>query len=295
MNEHTVLWQKTIRKEVVFSGKGLFSGKRVSLRLIPAHENHRIVFCRTDLQRKPLIPANLRHVMHTHLSTILGKDEVLIQTVEHLLSALHAYQIDNLLIEVDGPEIPIGDGSGLPFAELIEEAGIVELPTKKRIYCPTHPVYFSHNEVHLVILPAPHFSISYTLHYPHCSVIGAQHLSTVVTSENYKKYIAPARTFAIYEEVAQLLDTKIKGGGLDNAIIVKDNKIFNAEGMRFSDEMARHKVLDLIGDLSLLEHSIQGHVIAIRSGHASNIAFAKNVKKDLKEENADVIEYQANC
>ena len=210
-----------------------------------------------------------------------------VQTVEHILSALRAYEIDNALIEISGSEVPIFDGSSSQFVEMIESSGIVEQEKAKRIYRFSSPIFWTQGDVHLVALPSDVYRISYTLHYPDSTAIGCQYYSVVVDQERFKKEIAPCRTFSVYEEIAPMIEKGfIKGGSLENAVIIKENKVVNSGGLRFPDEMVRHKVLDLIGDLSLVPVHFVAHILAIRSGHASNNAFAKELFKHIKTENS---------
>lgn len=200
--------------------------------------------------------------------------------VEHLLSAIRGLGIDNVLIDVIGPEIPAGDGSCQLFMDLLQEAGIEEQKEPQRFLRITKPIYWSQGKVHLVALPADTFQISYTMHYPQSSLLGSQYFSVQLTPEIFQKEIAPCRTFSLYEEIAPFIEKGIiKGGGLDNALVIKEEKVLNPGGARFPNEMVRHKVLDLIGDLSLVGRPILGHIISICSGHASNIAFARELAK----------------
>lgn len=277
--------QKSIEREGSIAGIGLFTGSKISMKLKPAHENHGIVFQRVDLPDKPLIRASLSNVKETPRCTILGNDKASVWTVEHLLSALNAYEIDNALIEIHGPEVPVCDGSSKAFVEMIEKAGIVDLNAEKKLVILSKPIYWSQQEVHIVALPANDFRVSYLLHYPKTEILKSQYYTSVVDPYIYKEELSPCRTFSVYEEIEPLLEKGfIKGGGLNNAVIIKDNKILNPDGIRFPEEMARHKILDLIGDLSLLGGKIFGHIIAIRSGHFSNISFARKVLKILETE-----------
>jgi UDP-3-O-[3-hydroxymyristoyl] N-acetylglucosamine deacetylase len=274
--------QRTIEKEVSLPGIGLFTGAKVFLKLKPASENSGIVFRRTDLKGKPTIPGKLDFVKDTPRCTIVGDGKVSILTVEHLLSALHAYEIDNILIEIEGPEIPVCDGSSKLFTDLIDRAKVKEQRENKRIINIEKPIFWSKNEVHIVALPAKDFKISYLLHYPNFDILKSQYYTCVVDPVTYKNEIAPCRTFSIYEEIEPLLKKGfIKGGGLNNAVIIKDNRILNPDGVRFVEEMARHKILDLIGDLSLMGVKMFAHIVAIRSGHFSNISFAKKILKKI--------------
>jgi UDP-3-O-[3-hydroxymyristoyl] N-acetylglucosamine deacetylase len=277
--------QKTLKKSVSLEGIGLFTGQQTAIELCPVNENSGITFQRVDLTDQPLIPASLESVKGTSRCTLIGNNKVTIQTVEHLLSALGAYQIDNLLIKVKGPEIPAIDGSSDGFVELIEKAGVAPINSNKEIHSIKSPFFWSEKEVYIIALPADEYRISYTLHYPHSSFLRAQYFSCPITSQKYKKEIAPSRTFSLYEEIEPLLQKSlIKGGGLNNAVIIKEEKIMNPEGVRFPEEMARHKVLDLIGDLSLIGIPFLAHIVAIRSGHYSNISFAKKFLEHITKE-----------
>lgn len=277
--------QRTLARSISATGIGLFSGDTVTIRFCPLSENSGIVFQRVDLPHSPKLPARLDFVQGTPRCTIIGNGTDSVQTVEHLLSALNAYGIDNLLIEISGCEVPIFDGSSIHFCQLIEKAGIVDLEANKKFYLLKDPVFWTCGETHLVALPSEEFRISYTLHYPHSKTIGTQFYSFVLDQERFKQDIAPCRTFSVYEEIAPMIEKGlVKGGSLENALIIKDDTVVNPEGLRFPDEMGRHKVLDLIGDLSLVPIPMLAHVIAVRSGHASNIAFAKELYKHIKSE-----------
>lgn len=272
----------TIQKEISYSGIGLFTGYRVNMKLLPVPQNTGVVFQRIDLPERPLIPAELAFVKQTPRCTILGKGDVFIQTVEHLLSALKALHVDNLLVQLDGPEVPVGDGSAQPFIELLEQAGISLFSMRKSYFYLKEPVFWSSKETHLVALPSSSLQISYTLHYPHSSFLGSQYFSLEIDPLSYKQEIANCRTFSLYEEIAPLLEKKqLQGASLQHGVVIKEGIILNPEGIRFPNEMVRHKILDLLGDLSLLGIPFLAHIIAIRSGHFSNIAFAKKLQKFL--------------
>jgi UDP-3-O-[3-hydroxymyristoyl] N-acetylglucosamine deacetylase len=272
--------QKTLQREVSASGKGLFTGEKVRLKICPAAPNTGVVFQRIDLPGKPLIPAILSSVDPSPRCTRLSSNSASVYMVEHLLAAMSALEVDNALIQVEGPEIASGDGSSQIFVDLIEEAGLVTQSEKRSYLEITEPLYFSEKEIHLIALPAPEFRLSYTLHYPQSSVLGTQYYAFSSSPAQFKKEIAPCRTFSLYEEIFPLLEKGIiKGGGLENALVIKGDQIMNPGGARFPDEMVRHKILDLIGDLALVGAPILGHIIAIRSGHSSNVAFAKTLCK----------------
>ncbi|MBI3508590.1 MAG: UDP-3-O-[3-hydroxymyristoyl] N-acetylglucosamine deacetylase [Chlamydiia bacterium] len=276
--------QHTLCRPVSAQGIGLFTGETVSLTLLPAPAGHGIVFERVDLPGSLRIAAVCDSVRATPLCTVLGAGDVRVQTVEHLLAALRAYDLDNVLIQMTGSEVPIFDGSSKAFISLIEQAGVQEMEEEIETLSLKEPLYWSEGNVHLIALPANEYKISYTLHYPHCPVIGSQFYSFSVTKDRFVQEIAPCRTFSIYEEIAPMIEKGlIKGGCLDSAVLVKEGVIANPEGLRFQDEMARHKVLDLIGDCSLLPKFV-AHIVAVCSGHTSNHQFGKKFLNYVKGE-----------
>jgi UDP-3-O-[3-hydroxymyristoyl] N-acetylglucosamine deacetylase len=278
--------QRTLLHSIAAVGVGLFSGEKVSIRLCPAGENTGIVFQRIDLPHRPILFARSEYVQGTPRCTIIGNGKDFVQTVEHLLAALCAYSIDNVLIEISGCEVPIFDGSSMHFVSMIEEAGICEQQCERKVFRLKAPIFWSQGEIHLIALPSDEYRISYTLHYPHSTTIGTQFYTFALEQEDFKNEIAPCRTFSIYEEIAPMIEKGlVKGGSLDNAVIIKDDAVVNPDGLRFPDEMVRHKVLDLYGDLSLVPPFL-AHVVAVRSGHASNNAFAKELSNHIKVENS---------
>ncbi len=272
--------QKTIKNEVLASGVGLFTGEKVSLKILPAPAGTGVVFKRTDLPGHPEIPARLSFVREAPRCTRLAVASASIHMVEHLLSALGGMGIDNALIEVEGPEILAADGSAKLFIDLLEKAGIKEQEVPQKILKISSPIYWSEKEVHLIALPADEFRVSYTLHYPQSTLLRSQFYTVSLTPKRFKEEIAPCRTFSLYEEILPFIEKGIiKGGGLENALVIQGDRIMNPEGARFTDEMVRHKILDLIGDLKLIGMPILGHIISVRSGHSSNIAFAKMLER----------------
>lgn len=273
-----MLFQKTLKKSVTISGIGIFSGLETSVAIHPAPVDAGICFKRIDLPNAPEIPAHVDFVQESTRCTRLGVGEASVSMVEHLLSALYAYGIDNALIEVNGPEIPGSDGSSLAYVNLFEEKGVETQNKAANVIEIEQAISWSKDSIHLVALPSEEFKVSYTMHYPQSKLLGSQYYSLRLTQELYRNEIAPCRTFSLYEEIIPLLEKGlIKGGALANAVVIKEDKVVNPEGARFPNEMVRHKVLDLIGDLSLVGSKIRGHIIAICSGHASNIAFAKTL------------------
>lgn len=278
--------QQTLAQPVEFSGIGIHTGRIVVMRFVPAEADTGILFKRTDLPGQPFIPATIEYVCDTARSTTIGIGNMKVHTVEHVLAAVAAYQIDNLIIEVSSIEPPVGNGSSDVFVKMIENAGILQQEADKSIIHIQQPLYWSEGDIHLISLPCDDYRISYTLNYPETKALRAQFHSLVLTPEGFKHEIAPCRTFSLYEEVSMLMDHGlIKGGSLDNAVVIKDDAVFSKNGLFFPDEMCRHKILDLIGDLSLVGFDFRAHLIAIRSGHPSNNAFAKKLYNHITMEN----------
>lgn len=278
--------QRTLLKSADYSGIGLHTGAQVTMRFIPAKEGTGVVFKRTDLPGNPVIPATIEYVCDNARNTTLGIADVRIHTVEHVLAAVRAYSIDNLIIEINGIEPPVGNGSSDVFVEMIEKSGIQEQDAMTPIVKLSQPVYWSEGEIHIVAIPSDTYRISYTLNYPDTRLLKSQYYSFELTKESFKKEISVCRTFSLYEEVSVLIDRGlIKGASLDNAVVIKDDTILSKGGLFFPDEMVRHKILDVIGDLSLVGFDFLAHVIAIRSGHASNVAFARKLFNSITTEN----------
>ncbi|MBS0654661.1 MAG: UDP-3-O-acyl-N-acetylglucosamine deacetylase, partial [Verrucomicrobia bacterium] len=202
------------------------------------------------------------------------------------LAAVRAYEIDNLCIEISAGEPPAGNGSSDVFVEMIEQAGVVEQDAHVSIRKITQPLFLTEGDIHIVGLPSDEYRISCTLHYPQARMVGSQYYSTVLTSENFKRELAPCRTFSLYEEVSHLIDRGlIKGASLENGVVVMDDAIVSKGGLYFPNEMVRHKMLDLIGDLSLIGINFTGHIIAIKPGHSTNFRFAQKLYHHLSLEN----------
>lgn len=278
--------QRTLKSPATFSGIGIHTGREVWLRFCPAEVDEGIYFKRVDLAGEPIIPASLKYVQDTSRSTTIGVGDVRIHTVEHVLSAIRANRIDNLCIEISNIEPPVGNGSADVFVEMIEQVGIREQEGEAVTVVLKEPVYWSDGDIHLVALPSDGYRISYTLSYPKSHFLRGQYHTLLVNEKSFKQEIAPCRTFSLYEEISFLMDRGlIKGGSLDNAVVIKDNAILSKGGLFFPDEMARHKILDLIGDLSLMGFDFHAHILAIKSGHASNYAFAKKLTDYFTMEN----------
>lgn len=274
-----------MRRAVEYAGIGLHTGQVVHMRFRPAEPDTGVVFVRTDLPDRPVVPAAIEQVGQTARSTTIGFGPCAIHTVEHVLAAVAGMHIDNLIVELDGIEPPIGDGSSSVFVELVEQAGICEQNAEIRIRTLKEPLYWSEGDIHIVALPQDSLRISYTLSYPETYALRAQFVSLYVTPESFKKELSSCRSFGLYSEIETLIDRGlIKGSSLSNSVVVKDEVIFSKDGLRFPDEMARHKVLDLIGDFSLLGFPLHAHIIAIRSGHTSHKAFSLILRDHFKQE-----------
>ena len=259
--------QHTLASEVSLSGIGLHTGVTVNLRLCPAPAHTGIVFKRTDLDGF-IIEAQSRHVARVSYATSLMKKGVLISTAEHLLSALAGLGVDNAMVEIDNLELPIVDGSALPFVKLIHQAGVRAQRAHRSYVKVLKPLELADGVKKIAVYPSDTFAVSYSIAFPH-PVIGVESLDFTPSAASYENTIAPARTFGFLAEVEMLLKSGlVKGGSLENVIVLDQERVMNPEGLRFPDEFCRHKILDLIGDLSLFGHPLIGHVVADRAGHS---------------------------
>ncbi len=278
--------QKTVREEVTFTGIGVHTGKRTSLTFKPAPADHGIKFFVQDGERDDLIDAHIENVTGVQRGTTLGRNGVRIHTVEHVMATLMGFGIDNLLIEVSSRETPVGDGSSAPFVEMIQRAGIEEQKAPKHFFRLEEPIYLSENGVNLIALPSEDLTISCTISYEKPG-LDSQYVQLVVDEKTFVNEIAPSRTFCFYNEVEHLMEAGlIKGGSLDNAVVIKDEAVLSKEGLRYPNEFVRHKVLDLMGDLYLLGAPLLAHVIAIKSGHENNIKLTKLLREKMKSRQA---------
>ena len=295
--------QRTIRKVISISGKGLHTGKKVKVTLNPAPPDYGIVFKRVDIKKSPDIKAHASNVVDTTLATTLGKDDIQIATVEHLLSALLGFQVDNIHIEVDGPEIPILDGSAAEFSKALLVVGLKEQKEIKKFLVITKPIAVRQQDRFSYLFPSDEFKITCRIEFPH-KCIGKQRFDMTFPIISYLKNgssngngngkhsngngyaheISSARTFGFIEEVATLQRMGLAlGGGLDNAIVLNKDSIVNQDGLRWKDEFVRHKVLDAMGDVALLGYQILGHLITYRSGHSLHHQL---VEKTLRSKNS---------
>jgi len=272
--------QRTLQFKAVVEGVGLHSGRPVRLTLLPAPVDSGILFTRTDLPHAVEIPARAEFVVDTTLNTTLGKDGVRIGTVEHLLSALYGFGVDNVRVELDGPEVPILDGSAFPFVQLLEKAGVREQKAPRKVAVVKKAVVVTDGDKEVRLTPASSFSVHCAIDFRH-PLITDQKFNVEVSAKNFVREIARARTFGFAREVEYMRSRGLAlGGSLDNAIVVDDFHILNPEGLRYPDEFVRHKILDAIGDLALVGVPVIGQLHARKTGHALN---HKLVKKLLTE------------
>lgn len=272
-------FETTIEKPVEVTGVGLHSGVPVRLRITPAPAGTGIVFRRSDLEFFP-VPASWKHVARVSYATSLMRQGVLISTTEHLLSTLYSFGIDNVFLEIDNLEVPIMDGSGLPFVELLREAGVKQLRRKRRYLRIRRPVGVEEGRKRITILPADEFRLTCEIDFPH-PLVGKQAIEMQVTPASYARELSPARTFGFENELAQMREMGlIRGATLDSAVCFTPEGVLNPGGLRFPDECVRHKALDLIGDLALLGKPLLGYVIAERAGHAMHAALVAKIMSD---------------
>lgn len=271
--------ETTIQRPVECRGVGLHSGVPVRMRIVPAPPATGIVFRRTDLDNFE-VPASWKYVQRVSYATSLMRQGVLISTTEHLLSTLYSMGVDNAYIEIDNLEVPILDGSGLPFAELLNEAGIRTTRRRRRYLRVTRPVTLEGNGKKISIIPAEGFRLRCDVFFNHPLVM-RQTLEMEVTPENYAAEIAPARTFGFEQELDQMRNMGlIRGATLESAVCFAPQGVLNEGGLRFPDEPCRHKALDLIGDLALIGRPLLGEVVAERAGHAMHVALVAKIMSD---------------
>ncbi len=275
--------QRTLATSASLEGTSLHTGTKVTLTMSPAPPNSGILFRRIDLDDKPFIPAVVDNVQQVERSTTIAVGSVKVHTVEHVISALTGMGVDNAIIEMNANEPPIGDGSALPYVECIKEAGIKEQDELCSVFEVRDPIHIEVGDGSLLtIVPDKTFRVSCTQVGPEGKM--TQYFSTEINPETYEREIAPARTFVFYEDVEPLLEKGlIKGGSLENAVVVRDNSILSKEPLRFENEFARHKILDVVGDLMLAGKRIMGHVICVKPGHGPNTQLARQLKKAFGE------------
>jgi UDP-3-O-[3-hydroxymyristoyl] N-acetylglucosamine deacetylase len=275
--------QRTLAKPALCSGVGVHSGKKVNLAIKPAPANHGIKFVRTDLPDNPGVPALFNLVVDTSLATVIGQDGVIVSTIEHMMAALAGLSIENAIVELDAYEMPIMDGSSGVYTELIKKAGIETLDVPRYFFVINEPIELKEDGKSVGIYPSPTVKISCSIEYDH-PAIGNQSFEFELNDQSFEKEISRARTFGFLHEIEYLKSYGLaRGASLETGIAINENGIMNKEGLRYKDEFVRHKILDCIGDFSLLGIPILGHIIAHKSGHAFNQAF---LQKFFSQKNA---------
>jgi len=267
--------QRTLKGEASFSGIALHTGARCSLKMKPAPPDTGIMFKRVDLPGSPDVKPVATNVIDVRRGTTIAVGKAAVFTVEHILSALHASNVDNAIVEMDGAEPPIADGSALPYLEMIDSAGTVEQDAEAKVWRAKAPIVLEDRDTKLVLVPSETLKITCIVAYG-ATPLDNQYFSTEITTESFRAQIAPCRTFCIYRELEQMLAMGlVKGGSLDNAIIMHNGAIICKDGLRFPNELVRHKMLDIVGDVFLVGKRVKAHIIAIKPGHPMNVQLAK--------------------
>jgi len=276
-----VLQQQTLREAVSFAGIGLHSGNQVNLRLLPAAPNAGVRFRRVDLEGQPEVEARLENVADTTRSTTLGKGNVKIHTVEHLLAAFAGLGLDNVTVELDAGEPPIADGSAREYCRMVESVGLAPQGEPREFCSVSEPIEFQAGDSFMSVFPHDRLKVSCTStdkegrHTQFCAV--------EVSPESWRRELASARTFCFFEEIEYLIKNGlIRGGSLENAVVIREDAVLTTEPLRYPDEFVRHKVLDLLGDLALLGRPLLGHVVAIKPSHAANCELARQISQQMR-------------
>jgi UDP-3-O-[3-hydroxymyristoyl] N-acetylglucosamine deacetylase len=270
--------QRTLRRQISCVGIGLHSGHRVNLTLKPAAADSGIRFRRTDLGHHE-VPATVKHLAGIQLATGLARNDVCVETVEHLLAALVSMGVDNVLAELNSPEVPIMDGSAAPFIYLLQEAGIKTLSAPRRFLKIVRPIAISRGDKRIALYPSDHFKVTYSISYDH-PLLRHQSRTLRITEESFAEEVAPARTFTFLKDVEMLRQNGLAlGGSLENAIVLGETGVLN-NALRFEDEFVRHKILDAVGDLALVGYPVIGHLVAHRAGHALHTEFAARILEE---------------
>ncbi|MFC2091155.1 UDP-3-O-acyl-N-acetylglucosamine deacetylase [Elusimicrobiota bacterium] len=275
-------FQCTINKEVSISGVGIHTGKLANVRFKPADTDVGILFIRVDIPGDPAIPANIDYVTDVTRGTTLKKGSASVQTVEHLLATVCGLGIDNLIVEIDTEELPVGDGSARDYTKIFMDIGIKQLNKKRKYFTPSRPISCSVGKTELIVIPADKLTINATIHYEN-DILGSQFFSIDLDPQSYVDEISTARTYCFEKEINDIKELGLgKGGTFENTIVVGEKGITNTE-LRFEDEFVRHKILDLLGDLYLLGFPLKADITAVRSGHAANIELTRKLRDNYLE------------
>ncbi|MFN2383114.1 MAG: bifunctional UDP-3-O-[3-hydroxymyristoyl] N-acetylglucosamine deacetylase/3-hydroxyacyl-ACP dehydratase [Gemmatimonadota bacterium] len=274
--------QLTIARPVTYSGIGLHTGNQCHMTFLPAPANSGLRFVRVDLEGQPAIAVDPDHVIGVERGTSIGVDGCKVHTIEHVLAAVAVRGIDNLTIELDASEPPVGDGSSLPFWKALQEAGLQTLDAPRRRYRVEEPIFYADGPVDITLLPSDRLQVSFSIDFDH-PLVNHQFESFEISPDVFEREIAPARTFGFLHEIEQLKAAGlIRGGNLRNAIVIGEDKILNDEHLRFPTELVRHKILDLLGDLKVLNVDLEAHIIANRSGHRTHLALVQILKRRIE-------------
>jgi UDP-3-O-[3-hydroxymyristoyl] N-acetylglucosamine deacetylase/3-hydroxyacyl-[acyl-carrier-protein] dehydratase len=277
-----VLHQQTLRQAASFSGVGLHSGNRVNMTFLPAPPNYGIRFRRLDLEGSPEIEARIEHVSTTNRSTSLAKGNAKIHTVEHVLAAFAGRGVDNAVIELDSSEPPIADGSAREYVKMIQAAGVTPQDEPREVFRVQSPVSYERDDTSISVFP--HDGLKITCTSADSKGRFTQFYSVDVTPETWERDLAHARTFCFYEEIEFLIKKGlIRGGSLENAVVIRDDAILTTEPLRYPEEFVRHKILDIVGDLSLVGRPISAHVIAVKPSHNANCEVARQISQQLRK------------
>lgn len=273
-----MILQRTLNKVTTISGIGLHSGARINLTMRPATANTGIIFHRTDGEQVVDIKACSANVVDTRMATVLGAQGMTVSTIEHFMSALAAFGIDNLHVDIDGPEVPVLDGSAAQFVREIQQAGVRTLDSSRKFVAIRKPLEIIEGEKRISIIPSRFFRISFDIAFDH-PAISVQNYSMKFSTETFCKEIASARTFGFLHEVEYLKANGLaRGGSLENAVVIDENGVMNPEGLRYQDEFVRHKILDSFGDFSLLGSPLLGHIRAFKAGHDLNAKMVRMIE-----------------
>ncbi len=273
-----MILQRTLNKVTTISGIGLHSGARINLTMRPATANTGIIFHRTDGEQVVDIKACSANVVDTRMATVLGAQGMTVSTIEHFMSALAAFGIDNLHVDIDGPEVPVLDGSAAQFVREIQQAGVRTLDSSRKFVAIRKPLEIIEGEKRISIIPSRFFRISFDIAFDH-PAISVQNYSMKFSTETFCKEIASARTFGFLHEVEYLKANGLaRGGSLENAVVIDDKGVMNPEGLRYQDEFVRHKILDSFGDFSLLGSPLLGHIRAFKAGHDLNAKMVRMIE-----------------
>src|SRR5437764_14018953 len=271
--------QRTLRRQISCVGIGLHSGNKVNLTLKPAGADYGVRFRRTDVGDHE-VPATVQNLAGIQLATGLARNQVSVETVEHLLAALLSVGVDNVIVELNSPEVPIMDGSAAPFIYQIHEAGVKRLTAPRKYLKIIRPIAISRGDKRIALYPSDHFKVTYSISYDH-PLLRHQSRTLRITEESFIEEVAPARTFTFLKDVEVMRQNGLAlGGSLENAIVLGETGILN-NALRFEDEFVRHKILDAIGDLALVGYPVIGHLVAHRAGHALHTAFAARILEQV--------------